>query len=198
MNSREKFIQKKLYGFDKHLSNFIKLSEKKRLPQILMLSGKKGQGKFTFVHHFLAIFFDKKNYDISLKIIKDNNKIAINLKENLNPDILYFSCENNIGIEEIRNLRSNLQKTSLNNNIRYVIFDDIEYLNNNCVNALLKTIEEPSDTNYFILINNQNKILLDTLRSRSIEIKIFINKKERINIIKNLISENNEPIQQKS
>ena len=44
---------------------------------------------------------------------------------------------------------------------------------------LLKTIEEPTEINHFILINNQNQILLDTLKSRSIEIKVFLNNKEK-------------------
>ena len=41
-------------------------------------------------------------------------------------------------------------------------------------------IEEPSKINYFILINNQRQDLLETLKSRSIEIKIFLNEKENI------------------
>ena len=72
---------------------------------------------------------------------------------------------------------------------RFIIFDDVEYLNKNCVNALLKMIEEPSKINYFILINNQRQDLLETLKSRSIEIKIFLNEKEKYNIINNLISD---------
>ena len=45
---------------------------------------------------------------------------------------------------------------------RFIIFDDVEYLNNNCVNALLKTIEEPIEINHFVLINNQNNNILET------------------------------------
>ena len=45
------------------------------------------------------------------------------------------------------------------------MFDDVECLSDNCVNALLKTIEEPSDVNYFILINNKSQNILDTLKS---------------------------------
>ena len=55
---------------------------------------------------------------------------------------------------------------------RFIIFDDVEYLNNNCVNALLKTIEEPIEINHFVLINNQNNNILETL-NHSIEILFF-------------------------
>ena len=56
------------------------------------------------------------------------------------------------------------------------------------MNALLKIIEEPSDTNHFILINNQSKELLDTIKSRCLEIKINIKEKQRIEIINKLVN----------
>ena len=79
-----------------------------------------------------------------------------------------------------------MQKSSINNSKRFIIFDDVECLNVNCVNALLKTIEEPSDINYFIIINNQTQKILETLKSRSIEIMFFLNKNKKKNIIEKL------------
>lgn len=178
---------RKLYGFKNYFPDFCNLVNKQILPKILMLSGKKGQGKSTCVHHLLAYYLDKDNYIIGEKTIKENNKFLNDFKSNTNPDILYYQCDSNIKIDEIRELRKNLQKSSLNNDNRFIIFDDIELLNHNCINALLKTIEEPSRINHFILINNESKELLETLRSRTIEIKIFQNKIERSDIIKRLI-----------
>ena len=63
-------------------------------------------------------------------------------------------------IDDIRNLRIVLQKSSIINSSRFIIFDDAEYLNENCVNALLKTIEEPSETNFFILVKFNHIILI--------------------------------------
>ena len=122
-----------------------------------MLTGKKGQGKFTLVNHLMSYIFDKKNYSFKDKSILNENKLH-DIKENYNANIIYFNCiKKNVKIDEIRKLRINLQKSSINNLNRFVIFDDVEYLNENCVNALLKTIEEPSEINYFILINNQRQ-----------------------------------------
>ena len=42
---------------------------------------------------------------------------------------------------------------------------------------LLKLIEEPSENNYFILINNGRKKLIETIKSRAIETKIFLKTK---------------------
>lgn len=178
---------KKLYGLNKYLLDLIKLYEIEKLPKVLMLSGKKGQGKFTLVHHLISHIFDKDNYIIEKREITKTNKLFNNIKENYFPNVIYNGCNKSIKIEDIRNLRINLQKTSINNFKRYIIFDDVEYLNENCVNALLKTIEEPSSTNYFILINNQKQSILDTLKSRSIEFLIFLNNKDKLDIIKKLV-----------
>ncbi len=178
---------KKLYGLEEYLSNFIQLFDNSKLPKILMLTGKKGQGKFTLINHLMSYIYDKKNYDLKNKKILFENKFY-HIKENSNENIIYFDCiKNKVKIDEIRSLRLMLQKSSINNLDRFVIFDDVEYLNENCVNALLKTIEEPSISNYFILINNQQKNILETLKSRSIEFTVFLNNSTKIDIIKKLL-----------
>jgi len=183
-------ISNKLYCLNKHLVNLIDLLDKGKFPQILMLSGKKGQGKFTLIYHLMSYIFDKTNYDLKNTRVKETNILYNNIKKDFNPNIIYFNCANKIPkIDDIRNLRVDLQKSSINNIKRFIIFDDVEYLNDNCINALLKTVEEPSDINYFVMINNQSQNLLDTLKSRSIELKFFLNIKEKKEIIKNLISD---------
>ena len=178
---------KKLYGLKKYLLELSKLFDIDRFPQVILLSGKKGQGKYTLIHHFMSYIYDKKNYDLKTLTIKDNNKLFNGISKNYDSNIFYFNCsDRKVKIEDIRNLREVLQKTTISNSKRFIIFDDVEYLNENCVNALLKTIEEPSSVNYFILINNQNKSILETLKSRSIEVMIFLNNKEKQQIIENI------------
>tara|TARA_B100000963_G_C22478574_1_gene603579 strand:- start:174 stop:980 length:807 start_codon:yes stop_codon:yes gene_type:complete len=155
----------------------------------MMLTGKKGQGKFTLVNHLMSYIFDKKNYSLKDNTIFYENKLS-NIKENSNANIVYFNCiQKNVKIEEIRSLKSTLQKSSINNLNRFVIFDDVEYLNVNSINALLKTIEEPSKSDYFILINNQRQNILETLKSRSIEFSILLNNAIKIDIIRKLLSD---------
>ena len=178
---------RKLYGLNKYLLELSKLFDIDRFPQVILLSGKKGQGKYTLIHHFMSYIFDKKNYDFKTLTIKDNNKLFSDISKNYDPNIFYFNCsDQKVKIEDIRNLREVLQKTTISSSKRFIIFDDVEYLNENCVNALLKTIEEPSSVNYFILINNQNKSILENLKSRSIEVMIFLSNKEKQHIIENI------------
>ncbi len=190
LNSDNSNFKKNLYGLDKYFLDLIKLFDLGKLPKVLMLSGKKGQGKFTLTHHLMSYIFDKKNYDKNNLSINAENKVYVNVKNNYHPGIIYYDCiDKNTKLDTIRKLRTDLQKTSINNSYRFIIFDDVECLNENCINALLKTIEEPSDTNFFILINNQSDKILETIKSRSIEILIFLNSNQKMDITRKLISD---------
>ena len=180
----------KLFGFDDYFLKLNLLLKKDQFPKCLLLSGKKGYGKFTLIQHLLANFFDPKNYDIKKKIISEKN-ILYNLKNNNYENIKYFCGLDNIKIDQIRDIRYQLQKSTLNNKKRFIIFDDIELFNLNCLNALLKSIEEPSIFNNFILINNQKFPIIETIKSRSIEIKFFPNGKQNNFIIENIIKDRN-------
>ena len=78
----------------------------------------------------------------------------------------------NIEINQIRDMITFSNKSSFNNKPRFILIDNIEHLNKNSVNALLKIIEEPTDNLFFILIHNSKKNILATLKSRCITFKI--------------------------
>ena len=181
-----------LFELEKNLNFLINLYNRKRLPKILMLSGDKGVGKFTLINHFLNYVFDNQ-YNQQKKTI---NKDSIIYKEYLNnifPNIIYLQGSNykNIKIDDIRSLKSQLIKSTLLKKDRFIVLDDVELFNVNSLNALLKIIEEPGFNDFFILINNKTKSLLETIHSRSIEIKILLSNKERLRIINLLIKKNN-------
>ena len=190
IEDKSKHFQNKLYEMSNYFECLKHLIDKKIFPKVLMLNGKKGQGKFTMVHHLLSYYFDCKNYDTKSLIINNNNFLFKNIKTNINNDILYFNCsEQSIKIDNIRELKNTLQKTSINKFNRFILFDDVEYLSNNCVNALLKSIEEPNKINHFILINNKSRPIIETLKSRSLELNIYLNKSKKLKIIENLLKD---------
>lgn len=50
---------------------------------------------------------------------------------------------------------------------RVVIFQEAEHLGLQAANSLLKTLEEPSENTYFLLLTNSRESLLPTIRSRT-------------------------------
>lgn len=175
----------KLIGYQDKFLLLRKLIESQKFPKALLLSGEKGIGKFTLISHLMHYYFDKQNYDFKNYTIKNVSSFSNQFLQNIFPNILYLHSSDihNLRIEDIRKLKINLQKTPLNNEKRFIIFDDIELFNLNSVNALLKIIEEPSDKNYFILINNKTKPLIQTISSRCLELRIFFNKYTKDNVI---------------
>ncbi len=169
----------KLIGYNDLFIKFEKLYLNKRLPKVILLSGDKGIGKSTFAFHFInyilsmnsKIPYDKDNFSINLNN-ETYKKIIINVEQNFN----FLKCEkpNTVSVDDIRQLKAKLSKTPFVNSLRFTIIDDVELINLNSANALLKLIEEPSDHDYFILINNKCNKLIETLISRSLEFKIFL------------------------
>ena len=198
MNILSNFDPKKclsLIGYDDNFTFFCKLLSEDKFPKVILLSGEKGIGKTTFISHLMHYYFDRENYDIKKKIILSKGKFHFQFLENIHSNIFYLDGSNyqSVKIEDIRKLKDNLQKTPLNNERRFVILDNIEIFNLNSLNALLKIIENPNKNNHFILINNKSKTLLDTIRSRCIEFKIMLKKKEKkkaiLTVSKNLNQE---------
>ena len=74
-------------------------------------------------------------------------------------------------------------QTSFNNDRRFIIFEDINLLGINSANALLKSIEEPNNKTYYILINNSEFKILETIKSRCLEFKLNLKKSEVIEIV---------------
>ena len=185
-NAKKSF---KLFGLINDFDLLKKLYLANKLPQAIILSGKKGSGKSTLINHFLYYLFDKKNYDessLELSVASDFHNQFIN---NIFPNIIYLngSDYNNNKIEDIRNLKKIIYHTSISDKPRFIIFDDVELFNNNSLNSLLKIIEEPSKKNHFILIDNKSKPLLKTIYSRCLVFKIILNEDKRHNIIESLI-----------
>ena len=184
-----------LISMNEDFTEMVDLFNLKKFPKVLLLNGKKGVGKFTLVFHFLNYIFtqnEKNSYDLKTKSINIKSFFYNQLLTRTNQDVLFIKAEENknIKIEEIRDLKNLLSSSSLSENPRFIVIDEVEFINENSVNALLKTLEEPSANNFFILINNQQAELLKTISSRCIKKNIFLNTNDTHKII-NLLLENN-------
>tara|TARA_Y100000591_G_scaffold289487_1_gene274441 strand:- start:602 stop:1534 length:933 start_codon:yes stop_codon:yes gene_type:complete len=187
--------QKQLFGLDKYLLELINLYEKDKLPNKILLSGLKGLGKSTLAYHLINYILSENEdfkYDKAQFKIDDRNKTfkTIQNRSNLNFRLIDINSDKKtIDINQIRELIVDLNKSSFNKKPRFVLIDNIDLLNVNAINALLKILEEPSDNTYFILINN-NKKILPTLLSRCLNFNIFLNHDSCLKVLKNILDIN--------
>ena len=187
--------QQTLFGLYKFFNILKNLKMNKKFPNKIILSGEKGIGKCTLAYHLINYIlssnedysYDTKNYKInsenkSFKLIQNKSSLNFNL-------IDVAEGKKNIDINQIRSLILYLNKSSFNSSSRFVLIDNINLLNLNSINALLKVIEEPNDNIYFILINSNTRVL-PTLKSRCINFRIFLSKTEVIETTNKIIDKN--------
>ena len=187
--------QLSLFGHHIEFLNFIELYRNNKLPNKILLSGEKGIGKSTLAYHLInhILSFDEEHsYDAkNFKINPDNKSFKLVLNKS-NPNFISIDVDDdkkNIDINQIRNLILILNKSSFNSKPRFVLIDNIELLNINSVNALLKIIEEPNENIYFMLINN-NKKILPTLKSRCLNYKIHLTSNQSFDITNKILDQN--------
>ena len=187
--------QKSLFGHNEIFETLKNLQQKEKLPNKIIFSGLKGIGKCTLAYHLINYVLssnEKFSYDSKNLNINSENKTFKLIQNKSNPNFNLIDVEEgkkNIDINQIRNLILDLNKSSFNDKSRFVLIDNIEFLNNNSVNALLKLIEEPNDNINFILINN-NKKISSTLKSRCLNFNISLTYEESIKIINKIINGN--------
>jgi DNA polymerase III subunit delta' len=183
-----------IYGFKYFFNEIIELYNNGKMPNKILLSGKKGSGKSTFAYHLVNFFLSKDEelkYDLINNKINSENKSYKLLQNNSHPNFYLIDLlaeKKNIDVAQIRGMISYTNKSTFNNQDRFIVIDNVEYLNKNSINALLKIIEEPNENIYFILINNSEKNMLPTLKSRCITFKIHFSFDETVNICNQILN----------
>ena len=193
MSYLEPINQTKLYGLEKYFTELVNFYNNGNYPNKILFSGQKGIGKATLAFHFINYVLtmnDEKKYDIeSYQINSESSEFkTINNKSNTNLITIDVNEDKkSIDINQIRELIINLNKSSFNKKPRFVLIDNIELLNINSINALLKILEEPNENINFILIHNNRKIL-STLLSRCINFKISLSNNDYLKISNQLLN----------
>ena len=186
----------KLYGMNHFFNEITNLYKEKKMPSKILLSGKKGLGKSTLAYHVINYILsadEDLKYDSSNFVINKNNKSFKLLLNKSHPNFYLIDLLNdkkNIDVAQIREMINYTNKSAFNNMARFILIDNIENLNKNSVNALLKVIEEPNKNIFFILINNNEKKILPTLKSRCLIFKINFTFKESIEVSNQILGEN--------
>jgi len=121
-------------------------------------------------------------------------------EEDNHPDIIEIDAASNNGVDDIRQLRDNVQVAPFSAKYRVYIIDEVHMLSKAAFNALLKTLEEPPEHAVFILATTDAHKLPATIISRTQRFVFrfiskedvcahleFIAKNEKINISKEAI-----------
>lgn len=143
---------------------FKKFKDTKLLPTCILLGGPFGTGKTTtarIIARYINCENDVENACGKCSSCKSFDKDA-------NPSILEIDAASNRGINDIRELQESLKfKTPYNKKV--IIIDECHQLSKEAVQAMLKTFEESNDA-LFIMCTTEVDSVLDTIKSRSIQL----------------------------
>ena len=124
----------------------------KTLHHATMIVGDYGIGKATCAYWLIS--------QMVLSQITDEEIKTANLQllqEGVHPDVFALQAkagENEIKVDDVRLLIDKLSLKSVYGN-KFILIDDINSINANGVNALLKILEEPQDGTFFFIINHK-------------------------------------------
>lgn len=94
-------------------------------------------------------------------------KPCSSFEKGTHPDVHQIpDTDDKISVEQVRGLRSHMQRSPLSGNKVWGIIPAAERMNDQAANALLKELEEPKPQARFILTSNQPEQLLATIKSR--------------------------------
>lgn len=129
----------------KALSNAIELD---RVAQAFIFSGPRGVGKTT-----------------AARVLAKKINNVMDLNQSI--DIFEMDAASNRGIDEIRQLRENVQYAPSEGKYKIYIIDEAHMLTKEAFNALLKTLEEPPPHVIFIFATTELHKMPDTIVSRT-------------------------------
>ena len=142
-----------------------------RMHHAWILTGLKGLGKAQFARAAAAELVAEPGArqppvemhpDILIPEHPPENKEEVKKREDGQP----YKRKRSIPIDEVRQLQRRLITRPTLGNRRVVIIDPADDLEKSAANALLKSLEEPPEGTFFLLVTHRLGRLLPTLRSR--------------------------------
>lgn len=161
-----------LLSQQQHISSLLHTG---RLPHALLISGMKGAGKDVLSNWLV------QTLSCQSPLLTDNNfyqacghcKHCLLLQNATYPDHQNIVSEKQtIGVDDIRQASAFLQKKSQLLGMKTLLISNAETMTESAANALLKTLEEPTENTVIILTSSDVPRLLPTIISRCQQIDI--------------------------
>ncbi|MGS2720068.1 DNA polymerase III subunit delta' [Paraglaciecola aestuariivivens] len=136
---------------------------KDKLHHALLFQGPIGLGKSALVQQFAEyILCANKQAD---KVCGQCQPCLLNAAKT-HPDLHIVESEKQIGVDQIREAIKKLSGSAHMSGAKALIIEKAHKMTENSANALLKTLEEPTDQTYLLLTTDKPESILPTIKSR--------------------------------
>ncbi len=156
----------KIWGHEKQRKILKNMVREDDIPHAIIFSGPEMIGKKAVAEEFVQLINCEDNSacgecDSCKEIIKRNSA-----------DFLLIETDKEITIDKIRELQKRLSFTAnRKKGFKAAIIDEAHLMNSGAQTCLLKTLEEPKGNTIIILVTEHPNSLLDTILSRSVNLK---------------------------
>ncbi len=154
---------KDVLGQDHVVRTLCNAIEQNRLAHAYLFVGPRGTGKTSTAR----IFAKALNCEQGPRVDFDPDEEACReIEEGRSLDVEEIDGASNRGIDNIRDLRDNVQFAPTRGKYRIIYIDEVHMLTKESFNALLKTLEEPPSHVMFIFATTEPHKILPTILSR--------------------------------
>jgi DNA polymerase III subunit delta' len=174
------------HGNTKVSQTLFALVGRERIPHTILLDGPEGVGKATLARRFAAALLggaakieqDDLSLEPNVEAIAEREKWPSDKRNEdpllfaSHPDFLTFPPDGplrQITIEQMRLLKERAQFKPLHGERRVFLIDHIDRANEQAVNSVLKTLEEPPGHLILVMTAENPYDLLPTVRSRAVQ-----------------------------
>jgi DNA polymerase-3 subunit gamma/tau len=137
-----------------------------RLAHAFLFCGPRGVGKTTTARILAKCLNCETAKDGPVPDPCDRCESCREIVRGVSLDVLEIDGASNRGIDEIRDLRENVRYAPSGGRAKVYIIDEVHMLTKEAFNALLKTLEEPPPSVYFVFATTESHKVPATIRSR--------------------------------
>lgn len=149
-------------NYDTILNRIKKSKEDNKLSHAFIVHGSDHEHRIGFAREAVKVIFGDKDV-LNRKIDNDNFE-----------DLLIVRKDgNSIKVEQIQQLTAELRNKPFSSELIATIIEDGDAMTEQSQNKLLKTLEEPSPGYVIIILVSNQELLLETIRSRCLSIKLI-------------------------
>lgn len=161
----------KFFG-NQTILNFVKRAlSGNTLSPSLLVTGEKGLGKKTFARFLAkALNCEKESFFESCACVP-----CAKIDASRHPDVRWYGVDEeskSVKIAEVKDLIRWISLKPFEARVKVFIVNDADTMTFESQNALLKTLEEPPPQSQLILLTAHRHLLLETIVSRAVEIKL--------------------------
>ncbi|MCP4991119.1 MAG: DNA polymerase III subunit [Colwellia sp.] len=149
--------------------------QQQTLPHAIILQGGEGAGKNALAKWLIDLLVCQHPLLLRSNDLDDTPlnhacgqcKACLLIKSGSYPDHLLLNSENKtLGVDDVRRGNAFLQKTAHLGQVKSILIPQAQTMTVAAANALLKTLEEPSQNSFIVLLADELETLLPTIVSR--------------------------------